>query len=170
MTEIKGWTADKLFSTTEHGSEMWETPDALFAALDDEFGFDLDASAKAFNAKVPNYISPEEDALSQDWSLRGSVVWLNPPYGRGVRGWLRKAHEEALKGLTVVVLIFARTDTGWWHDYATKAREIRLIRGRLHFKRADGHTGPSTAPSALLIFDDSGAETVVKHVELPRGK
>ena len=162
------WNQEQLFSTTEKGSERWETPDSLFKALDAEFGFDLDAAADEQNSKVQRYITREENALSVDWSERGSTVWLNPPYGRDIPLWMSKAYEESRKGVTVVVLIFARTDTRWWHDYASKADEIRFIRGRIHFKRADGHTGPSTAPSSVLVFSGGDEPPKVSHVELPR--
>ena len=165
----KAWSQEILFSTTERGSERWETPDALFKVLDDEFDFDLDAAADEKNAKVEKYIPKEEDSLSVNWSERGSSVWLNPPYGRTLGQWLRKAYEEGRKGITVVVLIFARTDTQYWHNYAAKADEIRFMKGRVHFKRADGHTGPATAPSAVLVFQgERQRPPKVSHVELPR--
>ena len=164
----KPWSDSQLFSSTEKGSEKWQTPNSLYQHLYQEFGFDLDAAANELNAKHPNYISPEEDALSTDWSLRGKNVWLNPPYGRNVKQWMKKAYEESLKGICVVVLIFARTDTDWWHKYARKAAEIRMVKGRVKFIREDGHTGPATAPSAILIFDEERREPVVKHVCVPR--
>ena len=164
------WNTEQLFAGTDRGgSEDWATPRDLFAAVHMEFGFDLDAAASAENACVTKYISKEEDALAVDWSARGSIVWLNPPYGRGVKDWMRKAYEESLKGITVVVLVFARTDTAWWHEYGTKAAEARFIRGRLHFTRDDGHSGASTAPSVLHNFDEKRRPPIISHIELPRG-
>jgi|TARA_R100000664_G_C2686118_1_gene92085 phage N-6-adenine-methyltransferase len=168
--ESSPWNQGQLFSDTDKtGSEDWATPKDLFKAVNAEFRFDLDAAASAHNACVTNYIAKEEDALSVDWSQRGSAVWLNPPYGRSVKDWMRKAYEESLKGITVVVLVFARTDTAWWHEYGTKAAEARFIKGRLHFTRADGHTGASTAPSVLLVFDEKRRQPMITHIELPRG-
>jgi phage N-6-adenine-methyltransferase len=79
-------------------SQEWETPAALFAALDAEFGFDLDAAATDENAKCPRYFTKATDALRQRWE---GVVFLNPPYGHQVGRWVRKAHEEAQRGATV---------------------------------------------------------------------
>jgi site-specific DNA-methyltransferase (adenine-specific) len=162
------WNEKQLFSSTEKNSEKWETPDSLFTHLYQEFGFDLDAAAEEHNAKLPSYISPQQDSLSQDWFTLGTTVWLNPPYGRQIKHWIRKAYEESLKGICVVVLTFARTDTDWWHTYARRAAEIRMIKGRVKFVREDGHAGPATAPSALLIFDEKRREPIVRHVEVPR--
>ncbi len=163
------WNQHQLFAGTDTGgSEEWATPRSLFAVLDAEFSFDLDAAASEHNRCVEQFISKGEDALTVDWSERGSAVWLNPPYGRSVSAWLAKAYAESLKGIVVVVLIFARTDTAWWHEHAIKAAEARFIRGRIHFERADGHTGAATAPSVVLVFDEARRQPHTSHIELPR--
>lgn len=128
-------------------SEEWGTPQGLFNKLNKEFNFTLDICASKENAKCPKYYTKEEDALKQEW---GGVIWMNPPYGRKIGNWVKKAKEAAQQGkATVVCLLPARTDTAWWHDYAMKADEIRLIRGRLKF--GDGK-GSAPFPSAVVVF------------------
>jgi len=78
----------------------------------------------------------------------GGVVWCNPPYGRGIGQWMRKAWESARDGATVVMLVPARTDTHWWHDYAAKG-EVEFIRGRLKF---GGSRYNAPFPSAVVVF------------------
>lgn len=73
---------------------------------------------------------------------------MNPPYGRTIGDWMRKAYESAQAGALVVCLVPARTDTAWWHDYAAKG-VVRFIRGRLKF---GGHKNSAPFPSALVIF------------------
>jgi len=58
---------------------------------------------------------------------------MNPPYGRTIGLWIAKAYHSAQAGATVVALIPARTDTQWWHEFVTKAAEVRLLQGRLKF-------------------------------------
>src|SRR5438034_1015706 len=82
------------------------------------------------------------DGLKQTW--RG-VCWMNPPYGRQIGLWIRKAYESSLNGVTIVSLVPARTDTAWWHEYAANASEIRFIRGRLRFGNS---ANPAPFPSA----------------------
>lgn len=123
-------------------SEEWETPPELFASLHAEFGFTLDAAASADNAKCAEWL---DDGLAQIWT---GTVWLNPPYGRAVGAWIRKAFEEAQRGATVVCLVPARTDAAWWHDYAMKG-EVRFIRGRVKFVGAR-YNAPF--PCAVVIF------------------
>lgn len=128
-------------------SEEWGTPQGLFNKLNKEFNFTLDICASKENAKCPKYYTKEKDALKQEW---GGVIWMNPPYGRKIGNWVKKAKEAAQQGkATVVCLLPARTDTAWWHDYAMKADEIRLIRGRLKF--GDGK-GSAPFPSAVVVF------------------
>ena len=133
-------------------SDMWETPQATFDALNAEFGpFDLDVCATADNAKCQKYYTKDEDGLSKQWVGK---CWMNPPYGRGISKWMRKAYESSQNGAYVVCLVPARTDTSWWHDYATKG-EIRFIRGRLKFGKA---TSNAPFPSAVVIFKNKFAK------------
>lgn len=130
----------------------WTTPQGFFDALDAEFGFTLDACATAENAKVPIFFSVETDALTKRWH---DVVWCNPPYGYRIGKWVRKGFEEAQLGATVVMLIPAKTETAYWHDYVMRSAEIRLIRGRLRFGDG-GKTNPESHnapfPSAIVVF------------------
>lgn len=136
------------FSEVNYSSKTpeWETPQDFFDKLDAEFHFTLDACAREHNTKCDRFYSPADNGLFQPWT---GVVWCNPPYGREVGRWVAKALESSRRGATVVVLIFARTDTAWWHDYATHADEIRFVRGRLKF---GGCKNSAPAPSAVLIF------------------
>lgn len=124
----------------------WGTPRDFFDRLDREFGFTLDAAANEHNAKCERYFTAEDNALQQRWT---GTVWLNPPYGREVGEWVRKAYEESQQLATVVVLIPARTDTQYWHDYVMQAAEIRLVKGRLRFEGAENS---APFPSAVIVF------------------
>lgn len=123
-----------------------ETPQWLFDLLDREFGFTVDVCALPATAKCENYFTPADDGLAQFWT---GVCWMNPPYGREIGHWMRKAYESAATGFaTVVCLVPARTDTLWFWDYARHG-EVRFIRGRLTFGNAD-NTAPF--PSAVIVF------------------
>ena len=126
----------------------WSTPRAFFAALDAEFHFNLDPCSTRENRKCAKFFTIEDDGLQQDWG--GYRVFCNPPYGREIADWVRKCSEESKKpGTLVVMLIPARTDTAYFHDYIyNRAREIRFVRGRLHFNEA----GPAPFPSMVVVF------------------
>jgi phage N-6-adenine-methyltransferase len=130
----------------------WETPDELFSVLDCYFQFTLDAAATDDNRKCKRYFTVETDGLSQSWE--NETVWLNPPYGREIGKWVKKAYEESLNGhTTVVMLIPSRTDTSYWHDYVMKASDIYYIRGRVKFFNKDkGGNTPAPFPSAIVVF------------------
>ena len=114
----------------------WQTPKAVYDALNKEFMFDFD----------PCPHNPDFNGLMTSWKYRNFV---NPPYGREIGKWLKKGYEEAQQGKRVVFLIPSRTDTRWWHDYVMKAKEIRFIKGRLKF---DNATNSAPFPSAIVIF------------------
>lgn len=127
----------------------WETPQNLFDLLNSYFKFTLDVCALPGNAKCERYFTPEIDGLNQDWSANKSdVIWLNPPYGREIVKWIKKAYESSLKGVTVVCLVPSRTDTKWWHDYAMKG-DVYFIKGRLKFGDAKNS---APFPSAIIVF------------------
>ena len=127
----------------------WATPWPLFRELRDEFHFTVDVCATEKNAKCLEFFSPEQDGLAQEW--RG-VCWMNPPYGRTIGKWIRKAYESSLQGATVVCLVPARTDTAWWHDYCMQG-EVRFLRGRVYFERGNGARSVGAPfPSAIVIF------------------
>lgn len=128
-------------------SDEWETPDDLFRAIDAEFHFTLDACALPSNAKCSRFFSPEDDGLSQKW---GGVVWCNPPYGRQIQKWVKKAYKAAKdRDADVVMLLPARTDTKWFHDYIYGKAEIRFVRGRIKF---GGCVNNAPFPSMIVVF------------------
>lgn len=131
-------------------TDLWSTPQDFFDELNNEFNFTLDVCALPENAKCSNFYTPQTDGLSQPWKGR---VWCNPPYGREVGQWVRRGYSsrKTLVAEVVVMLLPARTDTRWFHDYIYiygKA-EIRFIRGRLKF---GGSKNAAPFPSMVVIF------------------
>jgi site-specific DNA-methyltransferase (adenine-specific) len=127
-------------------TDLWYTPRDFFDKLNRIYSFDLDPCATHENAKCEMYFTKEQDGLKQDWS--GHKVFMNPPYGRVIKDWMKKAYESSLNGALVVCLVLARTDTFWWHEYAMKGR-IEFIRGRLKFGGCDN---AAPFPSAVVVF------------------
>lgn len=124
-------------------TDLWETPQDFFDALDNEFHFETDVCALPDNAKCERYFTPEQDGLKQEWS---GVCWCNPPYGRQIGKWVEKA---AKSNATVVMLVPARTDTQWFHDWILPNAEIRFVRGRLKFGESK-HNAPF--PCMVVVF------------------
>lgn len=145
-----------LLSSKDHN---WCTPVGFFKELNAEFDFTLDAAATAASAKCTKYFTPEDDGLTQSWA--GERVFCNPPYGKEIGKWVQKAYEEAQKGALVVLLIPARTDTAYFHDFIYGKAEIRFIRGRLHFEDEHGKTKWNAPfPSMLAIYNGPKASKV----------
>jgi site-specific DNA-methyltransferase (adenine-specific) len=142
-----------MFSSAD---QTWETPIDFFKKVNDEFNFTIDVCATSLTAKCKNYFTVEDNALVQNW--RG-VCWMNPPYGRDIKKWIKKAYEESKLGAKVVCLIPARTDTTYWHNFIFPyASEIRFIKGRLKFGNS---TNSAPFPSALIVFDSNKSKQVV---------
>ena len=136
----------------------WETPQALFDALDRVFHFTLDVCATPVNAKCVKFFTPDDNSLKQEWH---GICWMNPPYGREVSRWVKKASESAKQnGATVVCLLPARVDTKWWHEYCVKG-EVYFIQGRLKFGKAK-HSAPF--PSAIVVFRPTVADAFDGHL------
>lgn len=129
----------------------WATPQDYFDKINAEFNFDLDVCASEENAKCKRYFTKEQDGLAQNWT---GTVWCNPPYGRQMKHWIKKAYDSSLVGATVVMLIPARVDTQYFQDLCLSTPngikpEIRFIRGRLKF---GGHKCGAPFPSCLVIY------------------
>lgn len=135
-----------LFSSN---TDEWATPQDFFDKLNEEFHFDLDPCALPENAKCEKYFTPEDDGLRQNWG--GYKVFCNPPYGSNIKHWVKKCYEESQKPDTLVVMLIpARTDTSYFHDYIYHKAEIRFIRGRLKFGNADQG---APFPSMVVVFN-----------------
>jgi phage N-6-adenine-methyltransferase len=140
-----------LHSSNKHD---WETPKDLFDQLNAEFNFEIDLAANEDNAKCSNYVNEKYDSL-RCLSWDNCRAWLNPPYGRSIGRWVKKAAEA--KNSTIVMLVPARTDTNWWSifwDYKCHRPktgvEVRFLKGRLKF---GGSASSAPFPSAIVIFN-----------------
>lgn len=133
------------------GSKEWGTPLSFFDRLDAEFQFTIDVCASPENTKCRRFYSKADNGLIQDWG--GERVWCNPSYGRDITDWVAKAYLESRKPHTVVVLLVpARTDTQWFHDYVYHhAGDIRFVRGRLIF---EGARFNAPFPVMVVVFGE----------------
>lgn len=128
----------------------WATPPDFFAMLDQEFNFDFDPCPLGGLEKINDSSWAHHDGLRCQWGHRN---YVNPPYGPAIGAWCAKAWAESQAGRLCVMLLPARTDTIWWHEYAMLADEIRFVRGRLKFGNADNS---ATFPSVVLVFSGKG--------------
>ena len=138
-------------------SDSWTTPRDFWDTLNSEYNFTLDAAALQSSTLEPgNWYGPDhpepsrQDGLTRSWSAdaMGGTVWLNPPYGRAIKSFMAKAHEEAQGGVRVVALVPARTDTQWWWESVIH-HEVRFIKGRLKF---GGSKNSAPFPSAVIVM------------------
>ena len=151
-------------SKFDSNNNDWETTQSLFDILNNEFQFTIDLAASQKNAKVKKYYSKDDDALKQDWI---GICWLNPPFGEKggnqLKYFVKKANLEYCRhGSTIVLLIPARTNTNWWREYCTEAKEIRFITGRPNFV---GCKHGLMQPLAIVIFAPHIGETIVRYQE-----
>lgn len=150
-----------MYSSDKHD---WGTPQGFFDKVNEKFDFYMDVCASEWNAKCNVWLGVEDDALRMSWEhvldahgQSGRWCWMNPPYGREIESWCKKAYQESEKGVRTVGLLPARTDTLWWHRYVMEASEIVLIQGRLNFE-TEGGEGQYNAPfpSALAVWKKTG--------------
>ena len=132
-------------------TDDWATPQNLFDELDAIHHFTLDVAASSTNHKTAHWFGLDhEDPLLRDglaMSWENNRVWCNPPYGRQIKDWVKKAHHESVNS-EIVMLLPARTDTAWFHDYAIR-HKVTFMRGRVKF--GDGKAS-APFPSILVEF------------------
>ena len=128
-------------------TDLWATPQDFFDKLNDEFHFDIDVCANETNHKCDTYYTKEQNGLAQEWK---GICWCNPPYGREIGKWVEKAYRSAMTGDALVVMLLpARTDTRWFHDYIYDKAQIRFVRGRLKFGDSKNS---APFPSMIVVF------------------
>ena len=108
-----------------------------------------------------------QDALEADWiksidlnpSVPRNLIYVNPPYGRKEnKAWARKIAEQASllpRGLSIVALVPANTETKWFGEYWKDADVICFVRGRLKFQGAE-HVADFA--SAIIYFGGARSE------------
>ena len=127
--------------------EEWHTPPDLLEKLYRLVEFDLDPCSPAQpNVKTKVHFTKSDDGLSLEWF---GNVFLNPPYGSGLKHWIAKAHTEQSNTQTIWALIPSRTDTQWWHNHIAGHADVFFLKGRLRFSKS-GTAAPF--PSALVIW------------------
>ena len=140
-------------------SDEWYTPPHVFDALGLEFDLDPCSPPGGLDwVPARRFVALPDDGLSEPWEGR---VWVNPPYGPHTREWLRRlaAHGDG------VALVFARTETRWWHEVVPSASAVCFVEGRLRFvpghrEQRPGGGANAAAPSALIAFGEPCAEAV----------
>lgn len=86
----------------------------------------------------------------------GERCFCNPPYSE-IAAWVKKAYLESSAPKTVIVLLIpARTDTRYFHEYILHRAEVRFIKGRLKFGEA---TNSAPFPSMIVIYRAGGITT-----------
>jgi len=126
-------------------SNEWTTPPDLFNKLNNIYQFTYDLACTPTNRLAPLGLY---DSLPMHWHTLPGWLWCNPPYGRELPTWVKKAYDESVLGAKIVMLIPARTDTSYWHDYIFDKANIEFIRGRLKFSGQ----GSAPFPSALIRY------------------
>ena len=140
-------------------NEEWYTPKYIFDALGLRFDLDPASPGAEFVPWIPaaKHYTQADNGLVQPWEGK---VWLNPPYGIETPHWLRKFIQHG----NGVMLVFARTDTGWFHASATKADALCFIKGRVQFVSGAGKGNGSGAGagSLLLAMGDECATALMR--------
>ena len=141
-------TRELMFSSKDN---EWATPQPFFDRLNEKHNFTLDPCATKQNTKCTKFFTVNDNGLSKSWE--GETVFVNPPYGRELKHWVKKSFLESRKPNTTVVLLCpARTDTRYFHDYIMRASELYFIKGRLKFENKSKISNSAPFPSVIAVF------------------
>lgn len=98
------------------------TPKDFFAWLDESFHFTIDLAAGPYNTKHARFYGVKDNSLHQSWE--GETGFLNPPYGRGIAGWMQKSHDSAVRQRAIICMLLpARVGARWWRRYVTSEQQ-----------------------------------------------
>lgn len=148
----------QIFTSKKHD---WRTPKKLFDNLNSEYNFWIDLASDDKNNLCPIFLTEKQNALKQNWfelaKLNKRVsdyAWCNPPYGRNLVVWIKKAYEENKLGFRSVWLIPARTDTKFFHNFIfNKAEKVGFVKSRISFHDENGcPVNKATFPSMVVVY------------------
>ena len=133
--------------------DEYRTPTGLFrkALFDFDILPTLDVCATDENRRCWCFFSKSDDALKEDWH---EDFFMNPPYSQ-VYNFMRKAYYESRKNnVDALILVYAKTDTKWWHEFVENKAEVHFIKGRIKFLDPDGIKTKNSAPypSCWIIY------------------
>tara|TARA_R110000764_G_scaffold57488_2_gene125153 strand:+ start:20138 stop:20668 length:531 start_codon:yes stop_codon:yes gene_type:complete len=159
-------------NTPEAEKDLWQTPKALFNALDEEFKFFLDVCASSQNAKRGMFFSETHSALTSPWNYFGedATAFMNPPYSQTELFLNRAADQAKEHNITVVALVNANTDTKWFSEAVSTANEVRLISGRIGFIASNGSKSNGNTKGQCLIIWRGKCETPCQIIMVSRDK
>lgn len=109
----------------------------------------MSMSALHLTMQSVTYILQKRTMGSHNRTVGGILIGVTPPYGREIGKWVQKAFLSSKDGSTVVMLLPARTDTKWFHEYIYNQAEIRFIKGRLKFGNSKNS---APFPSMVVVF------------------
>ena len=86
--------------------------------------FDCDVCCSNENVPAAYYYKYGlKDGLKSDWM---EYNWCNPPFDE-CKKWVAKAYLEQQKGRTSILLIPARTETAYWHEFILNRPIVFLL-------------------------------------------
>ena len=135
--------------TSRERRNEWQTPDRVFRALADTYGpFTLDAAANRYNARCKRFNSFEKPDR-HEWLGR---VWCNPPYSGtpSVSRWVQRAYEASRRDTTVVMLLPAQINSGWFHNWAIRGT-ILVPKGRIEFTPPPGVVASRAMHESIIV-------------------
>jgi hypothetical protein len=140
----------------------WLTPAWIIERIGlsdlDPCGYKLNGEFIVPCAEKSYTLEDNEDGLSLPWE--GSV-YCNPPYTQNKK-WIEKCaqyHHET--GNDVIVLIFNRSDTGYFQDLVRRSTGVVLIAGKLKYLNEQGEEeGFAQVPSILVAYGEGAFERI----------
>jgi len=145
----------------------WQTPPFILERVRDAFGDEIDldpCTADDNPTGAGTFVTGPDsggDGLKLDWAAVGFTAFINPPWSRPlglpIDPWLEKTVAEAAKGMEIIALVPASTDTGWWRNFAPKSDAVNLLTGRVRYldPATKKPTGTPKWGSALVYFGES---------------
>ena len=124
-------------------TDQWATPRWFAELYKKKYRLTLDVCADEHNSVCDDFYSKKDNGLSQEWR---DGFWMNPPYGRGIIEWVKKADNSGFFG---VGLLPARTDTRWFQDHCIHHPHF-FVKGRLKFGDSKNS---APFPSVVVLFN-----------------
>ncbi len=134
-------------------NDEYGTPYGLFRMACEEYNVRprIDICGSKANYVTNEYCDEETNCFTKEFNVD---FFMNPPYSK-VSEFMKFAYDQHKShNVDVLILVYAKTDTKWWHEYVEGQAEIHFVKGRIKFNDDTGKPTKHSAPypSVWIIY------------------
>jgi phage N-6-adenine-methyltransferase len=148
------------------GKDNWITPPHIIKALEERYGPLFDPCPADSNLQILSTWDGKTDGLEMNWP-QDQVCFVNPPFSN-LAAWAKKVWQQSYHyGVEVVMLLPARTDTKYFHNFICNDAELEFFKGRIRFINPETGKPGEAAPFPTMLAHYTQRNNYTRYQKCP---